>query len=167
MKALALIFVVSMSSAAIAGEVSTPVKSEQVFTRVDDVFVAAKLTPAIMKEFKAAGGEIIIDVRDFSEHGECGEAAMAGKLGLKFFMSPLPKADPFTKETIAAVEKIVADAKGKPVLVSCSTGNRAAGFLAAHLVEKKRMAPEKAIQVAKANGLNSDFTEELLREYLK
>lgn len=121
-----------------------------------------------MKSFKNEDGVAVIDLREFSEKGECGEAALAAKLDLKFFAAPMPKKDPITKATLADVDRVLAEiASDRPVLLYCSTGNRGAAWLVTYLVRTKNMTVDEAIAIAKTVGLTSAHVEELVRLYLK
>ncbi len=130
-------------------------------------YVGPALTTGMLKDFKAKGGATVIDLRGFEEKGECGEAAVAAKMGIRYYAAPMPKSDPVTNEAVDAVNRVLADAeKGKPVLLTCSTGSRAAAFLAVRLAREEKMPVEQAIAAARALGLKP-ATEELVRMYLK
>lgn len=132
----------------------------------ENFYISGPVNKKILEDFKKKDGAVVIDVRDFDEKGDCGEAIVATKLGMKFYAAPMPKTKPVTKETIALVEKYVAEANGKPVLIFCSTGNRAGAFLAAHLAQKENIPVEEAIAKAKTVGLKSEVVEDEVREFV-
>lgn len=136
--------------------------------QVDNFFITDSPSPENLKKFKAAGGEVVVDLREFEEKSkECGEVITATKLGLKYTTAPMPKAAPFTKESVKQVEDMVAQSpKGKPVFVYCSSGQRAAGWLAIHKAKVDKVPMAEALATAKTAGLKNEHVVEAVKDYL-
>lgn len=140
--------------------------AESQLSHYKNFYFSGPVNKEILQDFKRQNGAVVIDVRGFDEKGDCGEAIIATKLGLKFFAAPMPKEKPITKDTIAQVEKFVKEAGNKPVLLYCSTGNRSAAWLAVHLVKTDKMPADEAVNIAKSVGLKSEAVEKEVREFI-
>lgn len=135
-------------------------------TQYGNYYFANAPDEAALAAFKKVGGTAVVDLRTTKEM-DCSEIALVGKLGMKYHNVQFSKTDPINKDTITQIEKIVKEADGKPVLLHCSTGNRAAAWLAVHLVEQNKVDAPTAMRVAEEAGLNSADLKTKLATYLK
>lgn len=85
---------------------------------------AAQLTAAA-----ASGIKTVIDLRGVAEDRGIDEKATVEGLGMSYVTLPVEGAAGVTYANAAALDKLLADAEG-PVLIHCSTGNRAGALLA-------------------------------------
>lgn len=85
---------------------------------------------------------------------------------MSYYNVPIAKHGPFSVEQFEKVEALAEGHEGSEVLIHCSTGNRAAAWFGAHLVEKHGMTEEAALRVAQAAGLNKPQAVEKLWAHL-
>jgi protein tyrosine phosphatase (PTP) superfamily phosphohydrolase (DUF442 family) len=110
-------------------------------------------------------GAAILDLRAIDELGNCSEPAVASKLKMKYDRVIFEKQATIDPVVIENIDKSIARTKGKPVLLFCKTGNRAAAWLAIQMVRDEGRPLEEAIVVAREMGLKPDM-EGAVREYL-
>lgn len=119
-----------------------------------------------MANFKKRDGGTVLDLRAIDELGNCSEPAAATKVGLQYNRVNFEKKKTIDPEVIAGIDKAVKDAGNKPILLFCKTGNRAAAWLAIHMVREEKKPLEEAIATAKLMGLKPDM-EKAVRAYLR
>jgi protein tyrosine phosphatase (PTP) superfamily phosphohydrolase (DUF442 family) len=85
---------------------------------------------------------------------------------MQYEQVPVPGGEPLPRDALERVEAIVAAEPGRPVLLHCSSGNRAAAWLATHLVTRHGMEVGDALAVARRAGLTKPDMEEKVRAYL-
>jgi protein tyrosine phosphatase (PTP) superfamily phosphohydrolase (DUF442 family) len=132
--------------------------------RVGDYYITAQPAPP---EGLGAAGELgvksIVCLRDSSE-GPNGpylpfdpqEDLGATQLGMAFVNVPFPHADFFTQEQFDLRAGVVLDALNRlprPLLIHCSSGDRASALWAVHLIENCGLTKERAIAYAVQSGL--------------
>ena len=157
-KLLCLFFFCILSLPALAAKNS--------FAQYDRFYISGAPKEKDLEDFKKKTGAYVIDLRSINEMGSCSEPATAGKLGLQYRKVSFEKAENISPEVIRDIDKSVNEAGGKPVLLFCKTGNRAAAWLAIHLVEKQHMNLEEAVKIAQGVGLKADG-EKGVRSYFK
>jgi protein tyrosine phosphatase (PTP) superfamily phosphohydrolase (DUF442 family) len=109
-------------------------------------------------------GNLILDLRTTPEVGE--EPAVAKKLGLQYERVDYDaKAETIDPQVIGKIEKVLKTAGDKPVLLFCGSGNRAASYVAIHLVKDKKMPVDEAIKIAKDLGMSGGM-EAKVRAFL-
>jgi uncharacterized protein (TIGR01244 family) len=123
-------------------------------THVRDLWFAAQPDDAALEAARDHGIGVVIDLREPGER-EWDEQGAVESLGMTYHRVPVPKGEPFPPEAIARIDALVADAAG-PVLLHCSTGNRAAGWYAIHLVEQQGMSLDDALAVGRKVGITKD-----------
>lgn len=77
----------------------------------------------------ASGITTVIDLRGIAEDRGIDEEATVEELGMRYVALPVEGAADITYANAAALDKLLADAEG-PVLIHCSSGNRAGALLA-------------------------------------
>lgn len=132
----------------------------------DRFYIAGSPSEKTLADFKKKTGAAIIDLRAAKDMGNCSEPAAASKLGLQYRKVTFEKADAINPDVIRDVDKAVSEAGNKPVLLFCKTGNRAAAWLAIHLVQKEKYSLDDALKVARDLGLKEDG-ERGVRQYFK
>lgn len=129
-------------------------------------FISNEPTEKELADFKKKAGAVVIDLREFDELGTCSEPVATTKLGMRYERTMFAKKAAITKDVVASIDKQVASAGDKPVLVFCKSGSRAAAWLAIHLVEKEKKSLEESVTIARSMGLKPDM-EQRVREYFK
>ena len=89
------------------------------------------------------------------------EPALMEKLRVRFVNIPVMP-DTFSEEDVNLLAGVLAETK-EPVLLHCSSSNRAGGIWAAYLVLHRDYTLEDAMRLGKAAGLKSDSMIEAVR----
>jgi protein tyrosine phosphatase (PTP) superfamily phosphohydrolase (DUF442 family) len=115
---------------------------------------------------KANGVEVVINLRVPSEQ-DWPEAKAAADRGLVYYDVPVDTAAPFSRAAFEKIESLVAQHEPKTILIHCSSGNRAAAWLATHLVTRHDMTTSDAIEVARKAGLTKDALATKVEQYIQ
>lgn len=133
--------------------------------RVGRFWIAGMLNGQALRQSKQSEVRVVINLRDPAEPG-WDEAKTAAELGLGYQNIPVAKEAPFSAATFDQIEAVVRAHPGETILLHCSTGNRAAAWLATHLVRERGMSLEDAITIARKAGMTKSETEAKLRDLL-
>ncbi len=135
-------------------------------TKIRHLYFSEQPDAEALRIAKTNGVTTVINLRAPGE-SDWDEAAAAKKLGLNYVNIPIRKESAtFDSSAIAAINAAVRDQEGSPVLLHCSSGNRAAAWLAIHLIEAHKLSGEDAIAVAQKAGLTSDDMVQRVETYL-
>lgn len=116
---------------------------------------------------KTRGVTAIIDLRS-PEESDWDEKGAATKLGLAYANVPITRdGESLDPAALQHIEYLVRAQKGAPVLLHCGSGNRAAAWLAVHLVGAHDLERGNALAVAEKAGLNHAPTKARVVQYLK
>ncbi|MEQ1579922.1 MAG: protein tyrosine phosphatase family protein [Steroidobacteraceae bacterium] len=107
---------------------------------------AEQLTAAATEGFKT-----VIDLRPASEDHGMDERVIVEKLGMRYVTLPVSGAKDISYANAAALDKLLAEAKG-PVLLHCASGNRAGALLALR-AKLKGADDESALALGVASGV--------------
>lgn len=118
------------------------------------VVTGGQPSAANLQAFKAAGGAVVLDLRDPMEPRPFDEPATAAALGLDYVSLPVGPGS-LTDETLDQVLDTLRDAAGRPVLVHCASGNRVGGALIPYLMLEHGFEEEDAVAQAMRVGLRS------------
>jgi uncharacterized protein (TIGR01244 family) len=116
------------------------------------VMTAGQPTAAALEALATQGYVTVIDLRAASEERGFDEAGTVEKLGMKYVSLPVAGAEDVTYENARMLNRLLAEAHG-PVLLHCSTANRAGAMLAL----SARMRGESA-DAALALGVRGGMT---------
>ncbi len=119
-----------------------------------DVVTGGQPTEAQLEAFRAAGGEVVLDVRDPSEPRPLDEAATARRLGLEYVVVPVTAAT-LSDETLDRVRAALRSARGRRLFFHCRSGARVGAGLIPYLILDEGMDEGDAIDLAVRVGLNS------------
>ncbi|MBX3021382.1 MAG: hypothetical protein KF799_06850 [Bdellovibrionales bacterium] len=158
----ALVLFTSLNTFAAPG----PASSIDEAKRFGRLYISGEPSDQALAHFKKEKGAEVLDLRDFNELGSCSQPASASKLGLRYNRVVFAKKAEIHPETIAGIDKVIKEAGQKPILLFCKTGNRAAAYLAIHLVRDEKMPVEQAILTASGMGLKDDMAQ-AVRKYLE
>jgi protein tyrosine phosphatase (PTP) superfamily phosphohydrolase (DUF442 family) len=119
-----------------------------------NVVTGGQPTQANLEAFKAAGGALVLDLRDPMEPRPIDEPTVAHRLGMEYINVPV-SAGSMTDETIGRVLDVMRRAGDRTVFVHCTSGNRVAGALLPYLILDQSLDEEDAINQAMRVGLRS------------
>ena len=119
-----------------------------------------------LQDFKAAGGEVVLDNRDPMEPRGFDEPAVARKAGLEYISLPIVHGA-VTVDTMKRMHDTLRKLSGKKALLHCSSGNRTSAALIPYLMKEEGMQEEEAVEVAMRGGLRSAELMELAIEYAR
>ncbi len=164
--ALAGMFGVPASQAISPGDVEAPVAwGAANVTHLRHLWFSGQPDLRALEEAVEHGVKIVINLRGPSED-DWNEKEAAEGLGLVYYNVPMAKKEPFSAEAVVRVEALVKNHPGEPALIHCSSGNRAAGWLAVHLVEEHDMTVDDALEVGRKAGITKGAIENKVRDYV-
>jgi protein tyrosine phosphatase (PTP) superfamily phosphohydrolase (DUF442 family) len=118
------------------------------------VVTGGQPSAAALAGFKAAGGQIVLDLRDPMEPRPLDEAAEARSLGLDYRVVPVTPGT-MTDDTLDRVLDVLRQAGDGLVFVHCGSGNRVGGALLPYLVLDHGLEEDDAVGQAMRVGLRS------------
>jgi protein tyrosine phosphatase (PTP) superfamily phosphohydrolase (DUF442 family) len=107
-----------------------------------------------LERFRAAGGAVVVDLRDPMEPRPMDEPVVAARLGLEYVNVPVSSGS-LTDRTIERVLGVLRSAGGRTVLVHCASGSRVGGALLPYLMLDQGLSEEDAVGQAMRIGLRS------------
>ena len=113
---------------------------------------------AALTHFKNLGGVAVINLRKPWET-DFDEQAIVEKLGLEYYNFPVSGRKELSAATMEKIGNAIRELGDVPVMVHCASGNRAAAWLATHLVTVHQDSLDNALKVAKSVGLTSKVLE--------
>jgi protein tyrosine phosphatase (PTP) superfamily phosphohydrolase (DUF442 family) len=118
------------------------------------VVTGGQPSAAHMAGFKAAGGQVVLDLRDPMEPRPLDEAASVAALGMEYVNVPVG-AGTLTDATLDRVLGVLRQAGDRLVMVHCASGNRVGGALLPYLMLDQGLEEEDAVGQAMRVGLRS------------
>lgn len=116
---------------------------------------------------RAAGCEVVLDIRDPMEPRPFDEPAAVRQAGMEYVNIPVSYAS-LTRETLALLRDTVANLVGdRATLFHCGSGNRVGATLIPYLMLDKGMDEDQAIQQAMRIGTRSVELIEWALEYVR
>ncbi len=133
---------------------------------IRNLYIAGQPDGAALDEAKRRGVAAIINLRGPSE-SDWDEAQAAASRDIAYYQAPIAGSDPdFDPATIHRISALVAQYSDQPVLVHCASGNRAAAWLAIHLVQHHELDTDGALEIARPSGLSYAPLEPKIRRFL-
>ncbi|HEX5634691.1 MAG TPA: sulfur transferase domain-containing protein [Gemmatimonadales bacterium] len=131
------------------------------------VITAGQPSAAHLAAFKAAGGSVVLDMREAHEPRGYDEAAEAARLGLTYVHVPVGAgANTRNDRTLERVRSTLREAPG-PVLVHCASANRVGGALLPVFILDHGMTEDDAIEAALRVGLRAQDLAVWALEYAR
>jgi uncharacterized protein (TIGR01244 family) len=118
---------------------------------LDGITTAGQPSEAALTAIAAAGYKSVIDLRGANEDRGLDEKKTVELLGMSYVNLPVEGAAGVSYANASALDKLLAELP-KPVLVHCSTGNRAGALLALRAKANGADA-QAALELGLANGL--------------
>lgn len=116
---------------------------------------------------KAAGCEVVLDLRDPMEPRPLDEPAAVRAAGMEYLNIPVSGAH-LTDETLARVRDTVSNLVGdRTLFVHCGSGNRVGAALIPYLMLDRGLEEEEAVEMAMKVGLRSAELMEWALAYVK
>ena len=114
---------------------------------------------ADLAAFKAAGGQVVLDLRDPMEPRPLEEPDQTRALGLEYVVVPVTPGT-MTDETLDRILGVLRQAGDRTVFVHCGSGNRVGGAMLAFLILDHGFEEEDAVDQAMRVGLrNAGYME--------
>ena len=118
------------------------------------VVTGGQPSAAALAAFQAAGGELVLDLREPMEPRPLDEAAVTRSLGLEYEVVPVGPGR-LTDDTLDRVREVLQQAGDRMVFVHCGSGNRVGGALLPHLMLDHGLEEDDAVAQAMRVGLRS------------
>jgi protein tyrosine phosphatase (PTP) superfamily phosphohydrolase (DUF442 family) len=119
-----------------------------------NVVTGGQPTTADLEAFQAAGGGIVLDLRDPMEPRPLDELATTQRLGLDYMVAPVTTGT-MTDATLERIHQVLRQAGDRPLFVHCGSGSRVGGALLPHLMLEHGLTEEDATVQAMRMGLRS------------
>lgn len=134
-------------------------------TKLKHLYFSDQPDAVALKMAKEHGVVAVINLRSPQEMN-WDEQAAAEELGMRYYNIPLMTASPsFNPDVVAQIEQAVAEQGRNPVLLHCSSSNRAGAWLAIHLADKHDMDKDQAISIGRKAGMTKQALEDRVRLY--
>ena len=130
------------------------------------VITGGQPSAAHFRALKAAGVEVVLDIRDPMEPRGFDQQALMEELGLDYRNIVVTDAH-LSDTTLDAITEVMRKSEGKPTLVHCASGNRVGGALIPWLILDQGMTEEEATMAAMRMGLRGAHLLEWGLEYAR
>jgi uncharacterized protein (TIGR01244 family) len=126
----------------------------------DDMFIAGQPTPKALRDLRAKGVTMVVNLRMPEEMAQVGfdEAALAKELGIKYVHIPMrgTAENPYGPKELDTFTAAMASADGK-VLLHCTIAWRASHLWAAYLIRERKTPVATALSQARLINLMDDM----------
>ena len=119
-----------------------------------NVITGGQPTAGALEAFKAAGGTVVLDIRDPMEPRPLDEPETAQRLGLEYVVVPVT-AGTMTDPTLERIHDVVRRAGENPIFVHCASGSRVGGAMLPILILEHGLTEDDATAQAMRIGLRS------------
>jgi protein tyrosine phosphatase (PTP) superfamily phosphohydrolase (DUF442 family) len=137
---------------------STPVQALQGVPNacqiLPSVATGGQPTEAQLAAFKAAGGAVVLDLREPMEPRPFDERSAVTALGMEYLNVPVGPGT-LTDATLERIQGILREAGDRQVFVHCGSGNRVGGAMLPVLMLDHGLEEEDAVAQAMRIGLRS------------
>jgi protein tyrosine phosphatase (PTP) superfamily phosphohydrolase (DUF442 family) len=119
-----------------------------------NVITGGQPNAAQLRALKAAGGGIVLDVRDPMEPRPVDEPTLARELGMEYVNVPV-RAGSLDDSTLERILSVLRRAGDRTVFFHCGSGNRVGGALIPYFMLDQNMEEQDALDQAMRVGLRS------------
>lgn len=119
-----------------------------------NVISGGQPTAEQLRNLKAAGGEIVLDLRDPMEPRPVDEAALVRELGMEYVNVPV-RAGSLDDATLEQILAALRRAGDRTVFFHCGSGSRVGGALIPYFILDQGMEEQDAVEQAMRVGLRS------------
>ena len=134
-------------------------------THVRHLWFAGQPDDSAIEAARDEGVAIVIDLREPHEH-DWNEREAVESLGMQYYNVPIRGNEPFSTAKFSEISALVKENQDEEILIHCSSGNRAAAWFTAHLVEDHDMSFGDALAVGRKVGITKDAIEQRVSDYL-
>lgn len=131
-----------------------------------NVISGGQPTAEQLKALRAAGGDLVLDLRDPMEPRPLDEAALVRELGMEYVNIPV-RAGSLDDTTLEHVLAVLRRAGDRTVFFHCGSGSRVGGALIPYFILDQGMEEEDAVGQAMRVGLRSAEYMEWGLEYAR
>ena len=119
-----------------------------------NVVTGGQPTADQLKALKAAGGDIVLDLRDPMEPRPVDEAALVRELGMEYINIPV-RAGSLDDTTLEHILGVLRGAGDRTVFFHCGSGSRVGGALIPYFILDQGLEEQDAVDQAMRVGLRS------------
>jgi protein tyrosine phosphatase (PTP) superfamily phosphohydrolase (DUF442 family) len=119
-----------------------------------NVISGGQPTAEQLRALKAAGGDIVLDLRDPMEPRPVDEAALVRELGMEYVNLPV-RAGSLDDATLEQILAVLRRAGDRTVFFHCGSGSRVGGALIPYFILDHSMEEQDAVDQAMRVGLRS------------
>jgi len=131
-----------------------------------NVVTGGQPTADQLKALKAAGGDIVLDLRDPMEPRPVDEAALVRELGMEYINIPV-RAGSLDDTTLKHILGVLRGAGDRTVFFHCGSGSRVGGALIPYFILDQGLEEQDAVDQAMRVGLRSAEYMEWGLEYAR
>jgi len=131
-----------------------------------NVVTGGQPTADQLKALKAAGGDIVLDLRDPMEPRPVDEAALVRELGMEYINIPV-RAGSLDDTTLEHILGVLRGAGDRTVFFHCGSGSRVGGALIPYFILDQGLEEQDAVDQAMRVGLRSAEYMEWGLEYAR
>jgi uncharacterized protein (TIGR01244 family) len=120
--------------------------------RYENFYISGQPSYEAMRWLKNKGVITIINLRTAKENQDFAEASFnedsaARQMGFKYYSIPVDGTKDYTPAKLDQMSNLLAE--DKPVLIHCTSANRATYFFMAYLIKNRSYSIDKAIEIGK------------------
>ena len=119
-----------------------------------NVITGGQPTAEQLRALKAAGGDIVLDLRDPMEPRAVDEAALVGELGMEYVNIPV-RTGSLNDAALERILEVLRRAGDRTVFFHCGSGSRVGGALIPYFILDQGMEEQDAVDQAMRVGLRS------------
>jgi protein tyrosine phosphatase (PTP) superfamily phosphohydrolase (DUF442 family) len=119
-----------------------------------NVISGGQPTAEQLRALKAAGGDIVLDLRDPMEPRPVDEASLVRELGMEYVNVPV-RAGSLDDATLERILAVLRQAGDRTVFFHCGSGSRVGGALIPYFILDQGMEEQDAVDQAMRVGLRS------------
>lgn len=131
-----------------------------------NLLAAGQPGPEHLAALRAAGTEVVLDIRDPMEPRPFDEPAVVRELGMKY-VNVSVRHGALDDATMGALLEVIRGNAGRPMLIHCASANRVGGALIPHFILDHGMDEDAAVTAAMKVGLRGADLLEWGLDYAK
>jgi Uncharacterized protein conserved in bacteria len=131
-----------------------------------NIITGGQPTAAQLAALKAAGGGIVLDIRDPMEPRPLGRAGRGEGAGLEYVNVPIT-GGALNDDKLTRILEVLRGAGDRQVFFHCQSGNRVGGAMVAYLMLDRGVSEDDAIEQAMGMGLRSPEYLEWALDYVR
>lgn len=118
-----------------------------------DLLTGGQPGRACLEAARAAGYRTVVNLRPAGEFKDFDESRVARELGFDYVAIPVAEVMDLDAEAVATLDAVLADARRRPALIHCGSGNRVGALFAVHACRKRGLGVDEAMALGEKAGL--------------